>query len=385
MTNAEVLHLRAERAVLPGGVVPGASLLVQGGLIRWAGPAADASPPPGAVELDLAGTVCPGFVDVQVNGAAGRDFMACTSEGWEAAGAYLLSTGTTAFVPTLISAPLERMREAVRGAVEACRSLSTPRAVGIHLEGPLLSERFPGAHDPTAIEATRPADLLPLVEEGDGWVRMVTLAPERPGAMEVAGRIAASGVVVSVGHTAATYREAREAVEVGARSVTHLFNAQRGLHHREPGVPGAAFDLPELTCGLILDLLHVHPAVARMALRSLGHRAFLVTDALSPAGLPPGRFRIGGREVSTESGAPRLPDGTLFGSTLSMARAFSNAVDLGFGLEDAVRWTSTIPADLVGRADLGRLGEGARADLVVLDDRLEVAAVWVDGVEVFSR
>ncbi|MGH9052353.1 MAG: N-acetylglucosamine-6-phosphate deacetylase [Acidimicrobiia bacterium] len=370
-----MLHIRARRAVLLSGVVEEASVLVADGRIVAAGPSPEVSVPQGAETVEAPGLLVPGFIDLQVNGGAGVDFSDPATRDWGPLTARLLSTGTTAFLPTLVSAPVERMGLSLVRLGNA--KIDAPRVLGAHLEGPVLSERYPGGHDPAAVAAGRPEDVVELV--GTGPVRMVTLAPERPGGLELTERLAGQDIVVSIGHSDATYDQATQAVRAGARAVTHLFNAQRPLHHREPGVAGAALALEELRCGLILDFQHLHPGLAAAVLRLLGDRAFLVTDSVSAAGLPPGRYRLAGREISTEEGPPRTTEGALAGSTLSMDRAFANTLRLGFSWEEAVRLTSTVAADLLGRSDLGRLAPGALADLVLLSDDGAVEAVWVGG------
>ncbi len=335
-----------------------------------------------ARRADLAapeGILAPGLVDLQVNGAVGVDFLSVgDGTDLEAVRRYLLSTGVTAFLPTLISAPLDRLRTALAWWRRAAAAVEAPRILGVHVEGPFLNPAFKGAHDPRHL---RPPDgrLAALLDEVPGLVRMVTLAPELPRADRVIAALRERGCVVSAGHTAATYEQALAAFARGVRVVTHLFNGMRGLHHREPGIAAAALLHPGITVGLIADLVHVHPAVIRLAVRLKGwRRVALVTDAIAAAGLRRRTARLAGARVRITD-APRLADGTLAGSVLGMDQAVRNLVGLGVPLRQAVLMASAVPARVLGRRDLGRIAPGARADLVLFDRWLRAAAVYVGG------
>lgn len=354
--------------VAAGNVVTPDGELAPGHVVVEQGHIADVRPgsPPRA-EYDFPdGVLAPGFVDLQVNGAAGVDFLDCTPEQFAAAQRYLASTGTTAFLPTLVSAP----PAALRRAAERLRPTEGAGAepLGLHLEGPALNPARAGAHDPRWLVRPDDPQLRALLEDLRGAVRVVTLAPELPGGLDLVRWLAACGVVASLGHTDATYDEALRAFEAGARMVTHLFNAMRGLHHREPGAVGAALQQGGWVCGLVADGVHVHPAAFRLAYRLLGpDRMALVTDAVAAAGAPPGRYRLGGAEITLRAGdAPRRPDGTLAGSVLRMDQAVWNATGWGVPLGHAVRMASTTPARVLGLQDRGELRAGLRADLCVL-------------------
>ncbi len=345
-----------DRNLVPGYVV------VEGELIAEVGEGT----PRGADREFRHGVLAPGLVDLQVNGAAGADFLSCTPEQFAAARRYLASTGTTSFLPTLITAPVEVARAAARVVASGAGAGAQP--VGVHLEGPALSPNRAGAHDPRWIVPPGDPRVRQLVADLGDLVRVVTLAPEQPGGLELVGWLASAGVVASVGHSDATYQQARQAFEAGAGMVTHLFNAMRGLHHREPGVVGAALEEGSWVCGLVADGVHVHPAAFRLAYRVLGpERVALVTDAMAAAGAPPGRYRLGGALATAPAGkAPRLADGTLAGSVLRMDEAVRNAIRWGVPLRDAVRMASTTPARVLGLEDRGLLRPGLRADLCVL-------------------
>ena len=370
--------LRAPRVVVPGAVLEDAVVEVDGGRVvdvRRGGPA--------DVELPD-GVLAPGFVDLQVNGCYGADFVDASPHEWDVLTARLLETGVTALLPTFITAPVDELAAALRRTAPLLAALpDRPRArvLGVHLEGPFLSEQRRGAHDPAWLCDPTPADVHELLDAGVDLLRLVTVAPERDGALDAVRTLVSAGVLVSVGHSDATAVQVAAAADAGARMVTHLFNAQRPLLHREPGVVGQALDDDRLTSGLILDLHHVSAQAARIAFAAAPGRIALVTDAAAPAGMPPGRYALGGAPVVLEAGSPPLrEDGTIAGSALRLDDAVANAVRLGVDLATAVAAASTVPADLLGRTDLGRIAPGATADLVWLGDDLRARATWLDGV-----
>ena len=340
------------------------------------------APGPGHLALDH-GVLAPGLIDVQLNGAFGVDLVDAEPADWDRVVRRLPSTGVTGFLATFISAPVDDLIAAMARASEArtgCLERPVARLLGVHLEGPFLSPRRRGAHDAAhLIDPT--ADLVDrLLEAGAGILELMTLAPEREGALEATKRLASSGVLVSVGHSDAVAEQVVAAVEAGARMVTHVFNAQRGLHHREPGVAGQALGDDRLAIGLIADLYHVHPVICRVILEAARGRVALITDAVSALGMPPGRYELGSEVVELREGSPPLrADGTLAGSTLRLDEAVGNVVSLGIDPVRAVEAASRVPADLLGLGDLGRLEPGARADLVWLSDRWRALATWIDG------
>jgi N-acetylglucosamine-6-phosphate deacetylase len=346
--------------------------------------------PPREPDIELpAGYLLPGFVDLQVNGYFGEDLQAADPAGWAAVACGLPSTGTTSFLPTLITAPLDRLAAELQAAAVIVPGLPAggARVLGVHLEGPFLSPLRRGAHNEAWLTDPTPEAVEELIDVSGGLLRLVTLAPERPGGLEAIERLAAAGVLVSVGHSDATGAQVAAAAERGARMVTHLFNAQRPLSHREPGVVGQALTDGRLTSGLIADLHHVAGPVCGLAFRAAPGRIALVTDAAAPAGMPPGAYLLGGEPVTLPpgDGAPPLRgDGTLAGSALRMDRAVANMVAAGVSLAEAVAAATRIPADLIGRPDLGRLAPGASADLVWLSPDLTTRATWVGGELVFT-
>jgi N-acetylglucosamine-6-phosphate deacetylase len=380
--------IAAERLVagLPGtGVLAPGYLTVSGGLITEVGEGL----PPGPPDLELgAGVLVPGLVDLQVNGYYGVDLADCDPEGWALVARRLPETGTTAFLPTFITAPVARLATALRSAQKiAGATTAGARVLGVHLEGPFLSPARAGAHRRDWMVPPSPEAVAELLDAGHGVLRLMTLAPETDGALAAVAALAAAGVVVSVGHSDATAEQVAAAADAGARMVTHLFNAQRPFHHREPGVVGQALADTRLTCGLIADPSHVSLTACAIAFAAAPGRICLVTDAAAPAGMPPGRYQLGGELVEVcpgEGQAPRLADGTLAGSVLRMDQAVANTVAAGVGLAEAVAAATRIPADVIGRPDLGRLTPGAAADLAWLGDDLRARAAWVAGEQVYA-
>ena len=260
--------------------------------------------------------------------------------------------------------------------------------LGAHLEGPFLSTAHAGAHDPSFMVDPTDDRLDVLLADGAARqvLRVVTLAPERAHALAATRRLTAAGVVVSVGHSDATAAQTSAAADAGACMVTHLFNAQRALHHREPGIPGHALSDERFVLGLIADLQHVDASIVQVVFAAAGGRVALVTDASAAAGMPPGRYELGGTSVVVGPGdrLPRLADGTIAGSSLLLDAAVRNVVAVGVDAATVLSAASRVPADLLGRPDLGRLEAGACADLVWWDDDLHPQRTWVGGVEVVS-
>jgi N-acetylglucosamine-6-phosphate deacetylase len=354
--------------------------------------------PPGRVTeaatgvVDLPdGVLTPGLVDMQINGAFGVDFAAADDEDWLTVARRLPSTGVTAFVPTLITAPLGRLVEALveyrrrRPTLETAPG--TAHALGLHLEGPFLADRRRGAHRTDWLHPPEPKRVEALLAAGDGALTYLTLAPERSGAFDAIRRLTSAGVTVAVGHTDADEPTVRGAADAGATLVTHLYNAQRPMKHRDPGTVGAALTDDRFTCGLIVDLFHVAATAVEVAFRCAGGRIALVTDAVSAMGMPPGGYELGGDLLHVREGEPPLrADGAIAGSALRMDQAVANVVrHCNVDLVTAVEAATRIPASAVGRDDLGRIAPGLPADLVWLDDELSAKATWVKGSLVWSR
>jgi N-acetylglucosamine-6-phosphate deacetylase len=373
--------LAVDRDLQPGYVV------VSGGTItRVAGGA----PPHDAGPLlpFPDGTLIPGLIDLQVNGGAGVDCSRCTPEGYDVLGRYLAATGVTAYLPTVVSAPLDEMRRAAAVAGEAmARRRPLPSILGVHMEGPYLNPLRRGAHRAQDLRHPSVDEVTETLRRARGTLRVMTLAPELEGAQAVISRLAGDGVVVALGHTDAGFDDIRAAAGWGAKMVTHVFNAMRGIHHREPGAAGGALLIPALTVGVIADLVHVHPAVLKLIARVAGlSRIALVTDAMAAAGMGRGSFTLGPQTVDVKDGGPRLSDGSLAGSVLQMFRAVRNFADAaGVPLRDAVQPASLVPARLLGIARKGRIARDCDADLVALDRDGGVVLTMVGGEIAYQR
>jgi N-acetylglucosamine-6-phosphate deacetylase len=357
------MRLGVEAALVDGQLLPG-DVEILGGRIAGFGLAS----PNGS------GVAVPGFVDLQVNGFAGVDFLTADAESYRQAADAILETGVTAFLPTFITSPEEQLLAALR---EVPAETDGARVLGAHLEGPFLSALRLGIH---SAAARRNPDLELLERLLDaGPVRLVTLAPELPGASAVIERLLRREVAVSAGHTDASAEQANEAFDLGVRSVTHLFNAMRPFHHRDPGIVGAALARPDVVVQLILDWVHVAPETAAAVWQAAQGRLALVTDAVAGAGLADGDYRLGDVDVEIRGGVARGSSGALAGSTLTMIEAVRNLHSLGVPLEDALGAATEVPARVLRLPATGRIGIGLPADVVVLSDELEVERVLVEG------
>ena len=369
------------RGPIHGVESPDSAVFVDDGQISWVG----RGKAPARADLELIAKpgelIAPGFVDLQVNGFRGHD-AASGAEGVAAISQLLPAHGVTSFLPTLISRPLD---EACR-FVEGVRSASGPgaRVLGAHLEGPFLNPDFRGAHEAGALlEPTRQRidQLLAFAP------RMITLAPELPGALEAIARLSSAGVIVAAGHSGADYEEGERAIAAGVRFGTHLYNAMREFHHRRPGLVGALLIDERATVGLIADGEHLHDATCEQVLQLKSpERVALTTDQTAAAGAPAGHYSLGGRDVISDGRAVRLEDGTLAGSVATMDELVRRTARLpGMSPHDAITMASTSPADVLGDDRLGRLRPRALADIIILDQDLQVRLTIIGGRVVFQR
>ncbi|MGA4728822.1 N-acetylglucosamine-6-phosphate deacetylase [Micromonospora taraxaci] len=327
--------------------------------------------------------ILPGFVDMHTHGGGGHTFTTGDADEARAAADFHLAHGTTTVLASLVSAPFELMRS----ATEAFTPLVEEGVLaGVHFEGPYLSAARCGAQNPEYLRDPSTDELTELIKLGRGAVRMVTLAPERDGALEAIRLLASQRVVAAVGHTDATYEQTQAAVAAGASVGTHLFNGMRPVHHREPGPVVALLDAPTVICELVADGVHLHDGMLTYVAATAGpDRAALITDAMAAAGMADGEYELGGQAVTVTDGVARLArDGAIAGSTLTMDAALRHAVNAGIPIADAARMVATTPARAIGLGDrVGALQVGLRADLVVLDDDLNVVRVlrggsWVE-------
>jgi N-acetylglucosamine-6-phosphate deacetylase len=322
------------------------------------------------------GIAAPGFVDLQVNGFAGVDLMTADADGYARAGEAMLSAGTTAFQPTFVTAAEDVLLAAL--AAMPVDGVG-PRVLGAHLEGPFLSPRRMGAHEAAGRRAPDLALLRRLLDAGP--VRQVTLAPELPGALNLIDELRARGITISAGHTDATAAEAHLAFDRGITTVTHLYNAMRPSTPRDPSIAVAALARPDVTVQVIVDGHHLAADTVSVAWQAAAGRFALVTDAVAAAGMADGEFLLGSQPVKAVGGVVRGPDGQLAGSALTMIDAVRNLHAIGVPLTEALEAASLVPARVARRYDLGRLVVGAPADIVVIDDRLELERVLVAGGE----
>ncbi len=355
------MRLGVEAAFVDGAFVPG-DVAIDDDRIGAVG----IHPPGGA------GLAVPGFVDLQVNGLAGVDFGGAGDLA--AAGRAITATGVTAFQPTLITST----EADYLAALARLGGYAGPgRMLGVHLEGPFLSPARCGAHDPGLIHPPDAGLADRLLAAGP--VRHVTVAPELPGALDLIRHLAGRGVTVALGHSDADADAARAGFAAGAAAVTHLFNAMRPLHHRDPGLAGAALGDDRVVVTVIVDGVHLADDTVRLVAAAAPGRLALITDAIAAAGMPDGAYPLGNRTVHVAAGRAALADGTLAGSVVTMDRSLRRLAGLGMPLEAAVAAATTTPAALAGRPELGTLRPGTPADVAVLDEGLAPARTLVGG------
>ncbi|MGX6603682.1 N-acetylglucosamine-6-phosphate deacetylase [Micromonosporaceae bacterium Da 78-11] len=355
------------RIVRPGAVVPGH--------LELDGPTILEVTEDESVGGDI---VVPGFVDLHCHGGGGHTFTTGDAEAARGAALFHLGHGTTTMLASLVSSPFELMRDAVAAYLPL---VEAGLLAGVHFEGPYLSGVRCGAQNPEFLRDPSIDELSALIKLGEGAVRMVTIAPELPGALAAIGYLRDHGVLAAVGHTDATYEQTLAGVAAGGTVGTHVFNGMRPPHHREPG-PVIGLLSSTVVCELIADNIHLHPGMLAFAAATAGPgQAALITDAMDAAGMPDGEYELGGQAVVVADRVARLArNGSIAGSTLTMDVALRNAVHAGIALPDAVAMASTTPARVLGLADqVGALEAGLRADLVVLDADLNVKRVMRAG------
>jgi N-acetylglucosamine-6-phosphate deacetylase len=369
--------LAGGRVVIPDRVLDPGWVEVAGDRLAAVGEGA----PPRPADVDLTGRLLvPGFVDLHVHGGGGGSYTSGDEREAARVVDFHRRHGTTTTMASLVTVELAELERVVAALADL---VADGLLAGVHLEGPWLSPRQCGAHNPSLLRDPAAAEVERLLRLGRGTVRMVTLAPELDGGLDAVGRVVAAGAVAALGHTDASYAVTREALGAGATVGTHLFNAMRPVHHREPGPVVALLDDPRATVEVIADGVHVHPAMLRRAVTTKGaERVALVTDAMAAAGMADGDYQLGGLRVQVAGGIARLAEGgALAGSTLTMDAAFRGAVhESGLPLEAAARLAATTPAAVLGLPDVGAIEVGRRADLVVLDQDLRVTSVMASGV-----
>jgi N-acetylglucosamine-6-phosphate deacetylase len=360
------VRLGVEAVLVDGALVPGDLELTDGHVAGV-----------GLARRGRKGIAVPGFVDLQVNGFGGVDFADADADGYRRAGEALLETGVTAFQPTLITAPENELIAALR---EVPTHTNGPKILGVHLEGPFLSPIRLGAHGSAGRRDPDPALLDRLLAAGP--VRQMTLAPELDGALGLIDLLHERDIAVSLGHSNATAEEANRAFDRGVSTVTHLFNGMRPFSHRDPGIAGAALARGDVVVQVILDGHHLAEEAARLVWRAAAGRVALVTDAMAAAGIRDGdgEYKLGGLAAEVRGGVARRPDGVLAGSVLTMVEAVRTLHALGASLPEAIAAATSVPAR-VARYSTTTLHPGSDADVVVLDDRLEIRTVVLGGKE----
>jgi N-acetylglucosamine-6-phosphate deacetylase len=361
-----------ERLLSPGWVqVDGAAIAAVG-----------AGPPPGRPDRHFTGTLAPGLVDIHVHGGGGQSFMTGTQEAARTVIATHRRHGTTSMMASLVSDTIDELERIVTSLVPLVQA---GELLGIHLEGPWLSSAHCGAHDPSRIALPDRGDIDRLLDAGEGTIRMVTIAPELPGGTAAVRHLAARGVTVALGHSDATFDQAWESFDAGVSVGTHVFNAMRRLHHRDPAAVLAIVQAKEVYAELVADGIHVHPALLCTVASAKPRHTVLVSDAMGAAGAADGRYVLGPTEVEVRDGVARLLDGgAIAGSTLTLSRAVSYCTrEAGIPLHAALHAATAAPASALDEEAVGALLPGRRADLLALTPTLEVAAVmrrgaWLD-------
>ena len=386
---AQVLY--AARALTPLETIPNPAILIEDGRISAIGPRGQFAIPRGAIEHDARdSTVVPGFVDIHIHGAGGQDVMEASDSALATVASTVAGAGTTSLVATTVTASPDQTCRSLEGIARYIREPQNLRprdgaraeVLGIHLEGPFISHARRGVHPENEIAAPSLALLDRFLQAAGGAARILTLAPELPGALDLVDRARKAGLVVALGHTDATYEQARAAIARGARHAVHVFNAMRPLSHRETGVLGAVLTEPEVSAEVIADGVHVDAAAIRLLLASKGYeRILLVSDGTAATGMPDGAYRLGTFDVIVSGGVCRNRQGRLAGSTLTLDRAIRFMLRLGVPLQDAVCMATINPARRLGlEQKKGILAPGADSDLVLLNSSLEVAGVITRGV-----
>lgn len=382
--------LHVAKAITPKGEVADAAIVIRDGEIETVAPRSGLTLPAGAREIQaFDSTAIPGFIDVHIHGAGGRDFMEGNDDALSTVTSRVASFGTTSLLATTITAGVDDTCRAVEGMaryITTQHSSSQPRAeiLGIHFEGPFLSKERRGAQPAEFLQLPSAEFLQRLLHAASGNARILTIAPELLGAMPCIDAARSLGMVVSIGHTDATYEQARAAVAHGAHHATHVYNAMRPFSHRDPGVIGAVLTTPELTAELIADGVHVDEIAMKVLLQAKGAGGVvLISDGISATGMPDGQYMLGDVHVTVSGGICRTPEGRLAGSSLTLDRALRNVVKLGVPLASAVQMLTLNPATVLGiEFKKGALRTGADADIVLLNDALGITQVYTRGLPV---
>lgn len=390
----DTLLIAGGRIITPDGSIDDGAVLIQAGRIACVGP----SEPMCQLEvdrtIDASGCiVAPGYIDMHIHGAAGADVMDASREALSTMASFAASRGVTGFLPTVMSSPLEQMTAACQAVAQYIESaadnssINGAQVLGINVEGPFFNTDARGAQPAEGIYPPCRDVLEAILDAGNDHVRVMSVAPEMPGALDIIEALNEMGILASIGHTQASFDQTAAAAQAGARLTTHTFNAMRGLHHREPGTVGAALTIDELSCEAIADGIHLHPAAAALIARAKGcGRTVLITDAMRAAGLPDGVYDLARQRVTVTEGAARLDNGSLAGSTLTIDRAVANMARFArIPIEEAISMASSTPARLIGLGDTkGRIERGMDGDIVILSHDLQVRTTIAMGTPVYG-
>lgn len=389
MSDPQITVILHGTAVLPHAEQPDSLVLLQDGVLAYVGPYDEGRIPAGAAQYDATGAhVLPGLIDTHVHGTYGDDVMTSGAEGMRRISARFPQYGTTAWLPSTISARHPELMSAVEACVEAQQNPADgAQIVGIHVEGPYINMKRKGAQPAEGVRDPNFDEVDELLAAGAEQIRVVTLAPELPGGDALIRLLVSRGIIASMGHSDATYEQALEAIATGATHATHLFNAMPPIHHRDPGLITACLNEPEVVAEVIPDGVHLNPQIVRLALRSKGReKAALITDAFSATGLGEGVHTLGPHRVTVKGLLCTLDNGTIAGSLLTMEQAVRNAMSFaGVSLVDAVYMSSLVPARIAGCAERkGSLEAGKDADVTVLDRNGHCLATWVGGRQLYA-
>jgi N-acetylglucosamine-6-phosphate deacetylase len=372
------------RIITPDAVLTGHTLITDGSLIRAI--TTRESAPPNSEIIDARGQwVAPGFIDVHVHGGGGHDMMDATPEAIHGMARFFARHGVTSYLPTTMSAPAEAIVRALENVAACPQPEDGAQHLGVHVEGPYLSADFPGAQAPDVLRLPDPAEYARWF--ASGVVRLITLAPELDGALEMVDEGVRQGIEFAIGHSGASYEQVLMAADHGVRQATHTFNGMLGLHHRKPGTLGGVLTDDRIYAQIISDGIHTHPAMVKLLLRAKGaDRTMLITDAIRAAGLPDGAYDLGSQPVTVRDGICRIASGSLAGSTATMDAVLRNVMQFaGLTLPEAIPMATSVPAaamNLAGRK--GVLQPGADADVVLLDDDIQVKLTMVCGRVVYK-
>jgi N-acetylglucosamine-6-phosphate deacetylase len=378
------IEIRGGTLITPHETLTGHRLVVADGRITRIEP--DSAPAADDPAIDAGGLyVVPGMIDVHVHGADGCDTMDATPQALRTMARFFARHGVTGYYPTTMSAPPEAIRAAIENVINCPQPDDGAHHLGVHVEGPYLSPDYPGAQPASALRPADPAEYAFWLESG--VVRLITVAPEVPGCMELIRAGQARGIEFAAGHTGASYEQIEAAVEIGLKQATHTFSAMLGLHHRRPGTVGAVLTDDRIYAQIIGDGVHAHPAVVRLLARAKGaSRTILITDAMRAAGMPDGEYDLGGYLVRVEGGVARLSEDVLAGSTTTMDAVLRNMMAFaGLSLAEALPMATATPAQAMGLAGRkGVLAAGADADVVLLDHDYQVVLTMVAGRVIYS-